>query len=240
MSMMTQPFEKFDKYHTMGAYHWDECARSSPRYNPPLEAKYAVLLKNLKKTNRILDLGCGDGYLTSLLTCYSDQVFGLDFEFSGVKLSNNKLQTFPQCRMLQGDSDFLPFKSETFDFITLADVIEHLENPDACLKESARVLVPGGTLLLTTPQWRPDRKWDPRHCKEYNPQELSSSLRTYFSEVSLSFFWPKRWYDFYCTKAGFKLLRHFSRHFYNPFLKEGSNPHHFYQILAVCRKPIRS
>lgn len=47
--------------------------------------------------------------------------------------------------------DRLPFETEAFDLITMFATLEHLANPEAIIREVHRALVPGGTLLLTTP-----------------------------------------------------------------------------------------
>lgn len=62
-------------------------------------------------------------------------------------------------------------------------------------------------------------------------------LQKFFNEVHLSYFWPSFWTQIYETKIGWRLLKFFSRYFFNPFLKEGHNSSKFDQILAVCRNP---
>ncbi len=229
----------FDKYNAMGAYHWVECERSSPRYNPPLEARYNVLLKRIKKANRILDVGCGDGYLMSLVSPLCESVVGMDSGPTAPSLAAAKLQRFPNSRVVAGSGYELPFVGGSFDVVLLADVIEHLEDPERCLQEISRVLTPNGTLLMTTPKWRPDRWWDRRHFKEYKPEELTICLKCCFSRVTMSFFWPMTWYRMYSTRVGWRLIRIFARYLYNPFLREGDAPESFGQILSVCEQPCR-
>ena len=223
----------------MKAYHWDECQRNSSRYNPPLEARYIVVAKRIKSGRRILDIGCGDGYLTSLVRSFAHQVVGVDTEPTAVLLAKSKLQQFPNCRVMQASCYELPFANRTFDIAILADVIEHLESPETCLKEITRVLAPNGTLLLTTPKRRSDRIWDRYHFKEYNPEELLACLQRYFSGVKVIFFCPIRWYKIYETRVGYKLMKPFSKYLYNPYLREGDDPKNYHQILAVCEQSRR-
>jgi SAM-dependent methyltransferase len=56
------------------------------------------------------------------------------------------------CTQAIGES--LPFPADTFDCILLSEVIEHLEAPEISIREAARVLGPGGRLLITTPNYR--------------------------------------------------------------------------------------
>ncbi len=236
MSPEPVPFSKYDE---MGAYHWAECDRNSPRYNPPLEARYTVVSRRIERAKLMLDVGCGDGYLMGRVRMLCDQVVGIDTEATGTRLASEKLRPFTNCATVQASCYHLPFQTEQFEIVTLADVIEHLESPAACLEEITRVLRPDGALLLTTPKWRPDRKWDPRHVKEYTPDELAESLRPYFSRVTMSYFWPIRWSRMYSTRIGWRVIRLFARHAYNPFLEEGLDPDCYGQILAVCEEPRR-
>lgn len=234
--LRSTPFRKYDLH---GAYHWDECDKNSSQYNPPLEARYQVVFRKIKGLRQILDVGCGDGYLMSRVSQVCDQVVGIDCEPTAIKLAREKLEHFSNCKTALASGYEIPFGDGRFDGVVMTDVIEHLENPETCLAEITRVLSPSGVLLLTTPKWRADRRWDLCHVKEFNPSELNTLLRLYFSKVDLSFFWPLSWYKVYATRIGWRLLRLFSRYFYNPFLSEGTNEDHFGQILTLCQCPRR-
>lgn len=228
----------FNKYEMMGAYHWKECDRRSKDYNPPLEARYKAILNKIPQgSSCILDVGCGDGYLLGQARHFAHRAIGVEFESEGVILASQKLSHDLGCRVLQGSCYQLPFRKHSFDIVLLSDVIEHLEYPDLCLKELGRVLEKGGTLLLTTPQYRQDRKWDPRHVKEYQPSELNALLTPYFESVEIHYFCPIRWYRLYETRLGWKLMKVFSRYLYNPYSSQGSDPKKFYQMISVCREP---
>src|SRR5207248_1650808 len=160
---------KFDKYTEAGAYHWIECDRSSRNYNPPLEARYKVVVDKLGETKRALDVGCGDGYLINLLRLRCEEAVGIEYDATGIELAAAKLATYPNCNVIRASCYEIPFASRSFDAVLLADVIEHLPEPDRCLEEIGRVLTPEGALFVTTPKWRPDRMWDKHHVKEYTP-----------------------------------------------------------------------
>ena len=230
---------KFDKYVEGGAYHWIECDRSARNYNPPLEARYKVLVDKLGETKRALDAGCGDGYLMNLLRSRCEEVVGIEFDATGAELAAAKLSEYTNCKVIRASCYEIPFADHSFDAVLLADVIEHLPEPERCLEEIGRVLTPEGALLLTTPKWRPDRMWDTHHVKEYTPEDLHGLLQSYFSNISLSYFWPLRWSTLYSTKIGWRLIRLFARHAYNPFLREGLEVERYGQIMAICRQPRR-
>ncbi|MDH3598832.1 MAG: class I SAM-dependent methyltransferase [Candidatus Tectomicrobia bacterium] len=224
----------------MGAYHWEQCNRASRNYNPPLEARYEVVVREVRRwasLDTVLDLGCGDGYLMAQASPYAKRIIGIDTEVKGVHLAKHMLATHDNCEVYLGNGYDLPFPDNSFDAVLLADVIEHLVHPDACLGELRRVLKPGRGLWLTTPKWRPDRMWDERHIQEFKPQALQALLERYFGSVRLSFFWPIKWTNFYSTQFGWKLVKHIARRVNNPFYRESdTNPERFGQIKAVCCK----
>jgi len=227
---------KFKKYDEMGAYHWYECDINSKHYNPALEARYRVVLKRLNNSEKILDIGCGDGYLMNLMGSIGNIVVGIDSEFNGVKNASKKLFKYKNCFVVQANCYKLPFDNASFDSVVLADVIEHLQKPEYCISEIRRVLKVNGILILTTPKFRDEYTWDDQHVFEFKPEELQSILRTYFSNIKIIYFWPMFWSNLYATKIGWRFIKLFSRYFYNPFLAESSNdPEKYGQMLAICQ-----
>ena len=94
----------------------------------------------------------------------------------------------------------------------MADVIEHLSDPHTCLNEISRVLAKEGKLFLTTPKWRPDKKWDLIHEKEYQPNELIDLLKNYFKIIEIKYFWPVHWSKLYSTRLGWQVIKYLSRY----------------------------
>jgi SAM-dependent methyltransferase len=100
--------------------------------------------------DRVLDLGCAAGAITDFLSGFGCEVVGVDSEPRAIEHARS---LFPNYRFEQADVAELPFPDGSFDKAVAADLVEHL--PDdifrAMLAECRRVLVPGGTLSLYTP-----------------------------------------------------------------------------------------
>jgi 2-polyprenyl-6-hydroxyphenyl methylase/3-demethylubiquinone-9 3-methyltransferase len=115
-----------------------------------------------QKNEKILDVGCGDGYYLYLLDNLSLELrlTGTDFDPAGLKNARKNLRkTIP---LVQADlMKKLPFKDNTFDKIVMSEVAEHLPNDVKGLKEVYRVLKPGGILCLTVPDANYPLFWDP-------------------------------------------------------------------------------
>ena len=101
----------------------------------------------------VLDIGCADGALRLHLRATARYV-GLDYP-----ATTHLYNTRPS---IYGDAQNLPFSAAAFDHIVLLDVLEHLPRPEECLAEAARVLRPGGQVLIHIPFAYPlhDRPFD--------------------------------------------------------------------------------
>jgi exopolysaccharide biosynthesis WecB/TagA/CpsF family protein len=94
---------------------------------------------------RVLDLGCGNGSYTVELARRAAFVCGVD-------LQTEHLQAFRQpIHRVQAAGESLPFVSESFDVVTMIEVLEHTRSDEEVLKECFRVLKPEGFLVLFVP-----------------------------------------------------------------------------------------
>lgn len=80
--------------------------------------------------------------------------------------------------------DKLPFEDASFDFISMLAVMEHLESDKEILKECARVLRPGGGMLITVPSWyaKPVLEFLSYKLNLINPAEIRDQKRYYNKE----------------------------------------------------------
>lgn len=225
----------FSKYRERGAYHWSSADPASSDYAPATEARYEVIARAIAGRARVLDIGCGDGYLIARVSESSDVVVGVDPEPTGIALARDRLRGRPGCYVVLGSGSALPLPSKAIDAVMLSDVIEHLEDPGACLAEAARVLRPGGVAAVTTPRRLPDHWWDEaNHVVEYSSAELHDLLARHFERVEMSHFLSLRWWKLR-KWLGKGFIRAWSRALFNPFLGAGPEPEGYGHLLAVGR-----
>jgi 2-polyprenyl-3-methyl-5-hydroxy-6-metoxy-1,4-benzoquinol methylase len=95
---------------------------------------------------RLLDVGCGSGDWLLAMSQRGWRVEGLDFDSNAVAVARSR-----GLKVATGALEAQQYNNSTFDAVTLSHVIEHVPDPVACLRECARVLKPGGRLVLLTP-----------------------------------------------------------------------------------------
>ena len=120
-----------------------------------------LICPHLKAGSRVLEIGCGAGNLLLQATVPGSYPVALDLSMQALTFVRSRLEevkssaTVPSgfaCTQAIGES--LPLRDESFDCVLMSEVIEHLETPQISIREAARVLRPGGRLLITTPNYR--------------------------------------------------------------------------------------
>ncbi|CAM3189243.1 demethylmenaquinone methyltransferase [Stackebrandtia soli] len=104
---------------------------------------------------RCLDLGAGSGVSTAELARSGASVIGADISLGMLKVGRGR-----GVPLLAADALALPFADESFDAVTISFAIRNLHDVEAGLREMARVLKPGGRLVVcefSTPTWEPFR-----------------------------------------------------------------------------------
>jgi ubiquinone/menaquinone biosynthesis C-methylase UbiE len=124
----------------------------------------------------ILDVGCGAGQITKHLLKYADEdsaITCFDLSHEMVRRSRARLKN-DRPAFLVADVTQLPFADETFDCVTCGYVLEHLPDARDGLSELARVMKPGGRMLLLTSEDNFGGAWTSRfwYCRTYNRDTL--------------------------------------------------------------------
>lgn len=108
------------------------------------------LLVEPRPGDRVLDVGSAAGAIAHHLSTLGCDVVGIDTSETGVRRARER---YPELRFEVADAAALPFPDGSFDKAVAADVTEHLDDATlrGMLAECRRVLVPGGTLSIHTP-----------------------------------------------------------------------------------------
>lgn len=167
-------------------YQWDSSQESCS--NSYIWQRVQSLLP--KEKSSVLDVGCGNGFLTGKIAELGHNVIGIDSSQSGIAQAS---QAFPAaqfyCRSAYED---LREVTGLVDCVVSSEVIEHLMQPKLFLRNIRDVLKPGGTFVVTTPYhgylknmalslcdgW--DRHfsvdWDGGHVKFFSKKTLEKML----------------------------------------------------------------
>lgn len=150
---------EFDKYKKKGPYHWKDFKRNSAyRQN-------ALFIKDWVRPGQTLDIGAGDGLITSLLP----DTLGIDNNQLAVYYANDK-----GVPVKFGEAYYLPFPDNYFDNVLMADVIEHLKHDVVAIMEARRVLSHGGFFYVVTPP--ATREKEKYHYREFTPDQLEELM----------------------------------------------------------------
>ena len=151
---------RFTKYDTKGAYHWKQYADGT-KYKA-----HADRVKEWVKEKNVLDVGAGDGLITHLLGAK-----GIEYEPEGVRLAQEK-----GVNVVQGDAYNLPYEDNSFEAVTMIDVIEHFEDPAKALQEARRV---APIIYINTPPKKDDGTLTDRfHVQEWSPIGLCNFVES--------------------------------------------------------------
>ncbi len=107
----------------------------------------------------VLDLGCGEGFWLLALQRLRDlHLIGVDADAGRLRSAKAR---GARASLVEADAQALPFLDASFDRILLTEVLEHLPDDRAALRETSRVLRPGGVLAISVPHARYPFWWDP-------------------------------------------------------------------------------
>lgn len=147
-------------------------------------ARYA-LAKNLCKDKKVLDIACGEGYGTYLLSKWgAKSVEGVDISNETIKKARNLFKA-TNINYVCHTAEQLDYEDSCFDLVISLETIEHLDEPHKFLQEIKRVLRPDGVLILSCPNdeyfvnvgGAPENQY---HKQSYSFDEFSNMIESYF------------------------------------------------------------
>ena len=179
----------------------------------------------IKKTDSVLDLGCGDGLNIMLLNQMGvKKPVGMDISKKLLKMAQERN---PKTKFFVGSAQKTPFKPNSFDIVLIDSVLHHLMEYKDAVKEFKRILKPGGRLCFMEPHQSLIRRAIDFICilplSNYYPI-IGKRAKAYKEEYDLMIHWLATEGEFLNTleKHGFKKV----------FLVED-----FLSIVASYRKP---
>lgn len=147
-AVRTARAEKAAAYFRANAEEWD---RIRSLYVPEDKVEQAMLeLGDRGDMDLVADLGTGTGRMLELFGPKAKSGLGIDLSPEMLALARAQLaqQALQHCSVRQGDLYDLPMQDGTVDLVTLHMVLHYLDDPAASIAEAARVLKPGGRLLI--------------------------------------------------------------------------------------------
>lgn len=159
-------------------------------YDPLTEKRYHSILsefERIRPPGRLLELGCGKGHFISVAEARGWEAVGLEVSHSALEvLGQLKKERQLKFSVIESPLTEASLPGESFDAVVLIEVIEHLDDPVATLRETRRLLKNRGILYLTTPnagslsrvllgdRWRVIAE---EHRILLNPRALSAGLK---------------------------------------------------------------
>ena len=113
-----------------------------------IREKHFLELLKLQPGGKLLDVGCGLGYFSQLLSVENARSFGMDVDFEAVLYAKRNID---ESRFIVGEAEHLPFKNNCFNKILCSEVLEHIQNDKEAVSEIHRVCKNGAEILITVP-----------------------------------------------------------------------------------------
>jgi ArsR family transcriptional regulator len=113
-------------------------------------AAWARALGHLLPPMRVADLGCGEGYLTIEASRWASKVIAVDRSATVLKRAQSLAARRRVSNVIwkKGELEKLPLKDASVDVALLSQALHHAQDPAAAIREAARIVVPGGRVLL--------------------------------------------------------------------------------------------
>lgn len=141
----------------------------------------------LSENRIVLDAATGTGYGAALLANTANLVIGVDIAAEALT-ETFRYRDLTNLLFTQMDCVHLGFQKDVFDLIIAFEMIEHIAEYRDVLGEYCRALRPGGQLVVSTPNRRPESPMPPlntHHVKEFSAEEFEVLLQDFFSQVEM-------------------------------------------------------
>jgi ubiquinone/menaquinone biosynthesis C-methylase UbiE len=142
-----------------------------------------IYLKNLGlNSQKILDVGCGEGTRLNTLLPKGKRGWGID---PNPKAIIKAKRQFPHHYFQQGTGEKLPYKDNFFDLVYSAFAIEHCSHPQKFIQEMNRVTNPGGKIAILAPNYGAPNRRSPNSQENPYNKFLEGLLKDFFPQPNL-------------------------------------------------------
>jgi 2-polyprenyl-3-methyl-5-hydroxy-6-metoxy-1,4-benzoquinol methylase len=108
-----------------------------------------IFVEEARKYKNVLETGCSTGFLSKLIAGDATRVVGIEIDEEAAEMARQSCQRVLSCNL--DSPEWVRQVGEMFDLVTYGDVLEHLANPLAVLRQTRELLVPGGRVLICLP-----------------------------------------------------------------------------------------
>lgn len=195
--------EMVRKYHSEGIIY--ESKNPLLRFIENHRLKVMLKLARVSRNDVVLDVGCGEGYLISMIP-RTVKVVGLDISKVALEKAEELLRNKDNVKLVFGDAQKMRFKKDSFDKVLCSELIEHVPEPRDVIKSVYKVLKPKGIFVISIPDEKKVRKivkmlkmigiykflhgmrkkedydW---HLHEPNIGFLNSTIKGYFKKIKV-------------------------------------------------------
>lgn len=119
---------------------------------PAIRLELSIVSKLYEEGEPILDVGCGRGMMLYDLFRRRMRVIALDISLESIRIA--RLMTHGHVPIVLASATHLPFRTQSFGQIICLQVLEHVEKDSQALQEMYRVLLPGGSIIISVPNRR--------------------------------------------------------------------------------------
>ena len=140
------------------------------------------------KGRRVLDVACGEGYGTALLARHAAHVTGVDLAPAAIAHARGTYAALSNVEFVEASCTQMPLPDASFDVVVSFETVEHITGQAEFLDEIARVLKPGGLVVLSCPnklEYSDKRDFaNEFHVKELYREELAALVGARFPEMA--------------------------------------------------------